>query len=97
MESKDLKSIAGVANSISYLFYYPELIKNAVEQEKLVVEIATIARVTPNEVKEFYKLHQRFSLPYIKQAVSLCGELDPEKMEKAIIEQIRPKLKKDGK
>jgi hypothetical protein len=65
---------------------FSRLINATAEMDRIVNEIAVIAKVAPDEVYEFYKSHQ-YSLELIKQAVLLCGTLDKDAMENAIVKQ----------
>jgi hypothetical protein len=60
------------------------MIDNAISTQLKVDEIAVITKTTSQDVWEFYKSHS-YSLDFIKQAVSLCGILDKDEMEKAIL------------
>jgi hypothetical protein len=67
---------------------FSRLINATAEMDRIVNEIAIVAKVSPDEVYEFYQSHQ-YSLEFIKQGVLLCGTLDKDAMENAIVEMIK--------
>jgi hypothetical protein len=60
------------------------LIDNAISTQLKIDEIAMLTKSTGQDVWEFYKSHS-YSLDFIKHAVLLCGRLDKDEMEKAIL------------
>lgn len=73
---------------LTYPFDTRFLIAEAQEQERLVCEIAALAKVSWKEVNEFYQEHP-YSLEFIKAAVMAAAMLDVEDLKKTMEEQIK--------
>lgn len=75
-----------VAMGLFPLPTFSQLIANAAEQEQLIAEIAALANVTPNEIKEFSGVHS-FGLELIKHAIQAGAKLDEEDIRKTMEER----------
>lgn len=71
------------------------IIADAVEQERLLTEIAAIANVTTDEVKDFYQTHP-YSLEYIKAAIRVGAKLNEEDIKRTMEEKGRYLTSWDG-
>lgn len=58
------------------------------EHERLVAEIAIIANVPVDEVKDFYQTHS-YSLEFIRAAIQAGAKLDEEDIKKRMEEQVK--------